>query len=238
MSRPKILFVIDSLRSGGSERSLVDMLPALVRAGFEPSIACFYRDESDNVEQVIGQGISVHCLNESGPIARIRALRKLIERVRPQLVHTSLVTADIQGRLASIRQPSLVLTSLVNVPYDAVRFRDPRVNANKLRLIRAVDGWTGRHLTDHFHAVSHTAKQGAMTRWASSQSGSLSWNEDVLCSNWASQALPARRRRGDCWSWMLMTRSWSTWGDKFTKKGRDSCSMRLGNWRRRETICC
>ena len=55
-----------------------------------------------------------------------------------------------------------VLTSLVNTPYDPVRLQDPNVRSTRLRALKQIDGWTARHLTAHFHAISHAVKESAV----------------------------------------------------------------------------
>ena len=42
-SLKRLLFVIDSLGPGGAERSLVDILPALMNSGVAPTIVCLQR---------------------------------------------------------------------------------------------------------------------------------------------------------------------------------------------------
>jgi glycosyltransferase involved in cell wall biosynthesis len=43
-----------------------------------------------------------------------------------------------------------------------VRLGDPNVNRLGLAATRAVDGWTARHLCDHFHAITEAVKQAAV----------------------------------------------------------------------------
>jgi glycosyltransferase involved in cell wall biosynthesis len=82
---------------------------------------------------------------------------------RPALVHTMLFEADIAGRLAASGTGIPVLSSVVNVAYDPVRFRDPHVRRMRLRAARSIDRWTARRLTEHFHAVTETVKESAVT---------------------------------------------------------------------------
>jgi glycosyltransferase involved in cell wall biosynthesis len=46
--------------------------------------------------------------------------------------------------------------------YDPARLADPNVRPWKLQAARLLDGWTARHLTDHFHAVSWAVKSAAV----------------------------------------------------------------------------
>ncbi|MEZ4681884.1 MAG: glycosyltransferase family 4 protein [Caldilineaceae bacterium] len=159
----KVLYVINGLGTGGAERSLAEMLPYFREAGIVPVIACFYRRAEGVEEQVIAQGFSVRFLDQHQRFpARVRALRQLILAEQPDIVHTTIFEADLIGRLAAIGIRSKVLTSLVNTSYDAIRLSDPNVKKHKLRFVQMIDGWTARHLTAHFHAITHAVKESAV----------------------------------------------------------------------------
>jgi glycosyltransferase involved in cell wall biosynthesis len=49
----------------------------------------------------------------------------------------------------------------VNQSYTRERRSDPHVRPAAMRAVQAVDGWSARHLTAHFHAIT-----GAVKRWA------------------------------------------------------------------------
>lgn len=155
----KVLLVIDSLGGGGSERSLAELLPHLAAAGVRPVIACFH-DREGARRSVADRGFEVRRL-EGGPVAQVLRLRRLLRELRPDLVHTTLFHASQVGRLASVASDTPVLTSLVSTPYTARRLADPNVSRRKLRIVQGLDGWTARHLTDHFHAVSQAVKEAA-----------------------------------------------------------------------------
>lgn len=153
--RLPVLFAIDGLWVGGSERSLVEMIPGLVAHGIEPTIACFRRYPEEGVEDRVPAAM-VRYLDGRGFVAQVASLRRLVRTLRPEIVHTSLFHANFVGRLAASGLPVRVLNSLVNVPYDPARFRDPRIRAARLRAAQLLDVVTGRLLADHFHAVSHS----------------------------------------------------------------------------------
>lgn len=158
----KILFVIDSLGGGGTERSLAELLPFLIQAGFTPIIACFYHREGVESE-VIRQGIDARFLKGKGLFTWTRQLRQLIKSERPDIVHTMLTNTNLAGRLAAMGSPAVVISSLVNTPYLPVRFKDPRINVLKFRLVQLIDTLTSHLLTTHFHAVSQAAKDAAVS---------------------------------------------------------------------------
>ena len=157
----KVLFVIDGLGTGGAERSLAEMLPHLERRGIRTVVACLYRRTEGVQDQVLASGGDVRFL-EGGRPSRILALRRLIRSERPDVVHTAIFEATIAGRLAAAGTGVPLITSLVSTPYDPVRLRDPNVSRWKLRAVRTIDAWTGRHLTTRFHAISRAVRDAAV----------------------------------------------------------------------------
>lgn len=163
----RVLFVIPSLGSGGgAERSLIEAVPRLLEHDVQVSIAQFFRRPHEDQEAALTrQGARIHDVTASRLPHRVAALGGIVRAERPDLVHTTLFDADIAGRLAahvSGRRSPPVLTSLVNTSYDTARGRDPRVSSWKLRAVRQLDGWTARHLTDHFHAITFAVKDDAV----------------------------------------------------------------------------
>lgn len=158
----KILFVMDSLGRGGTERSMAEMWPHLVEAGITP-VVTYFRRYQQGVEQVVrNQGIKTIFLGGGGFAAKVRAVRKAIADESPNLLHTALFESNLLGRLAAWGTPVAVMSSLVNTPYAPVRYRDPAIKPRRLKLVQMIDAWTSRRLTTHFHAVSHAAKQEAV----------------------------------------------------------------------------
>lgn len=154
--------MINSLGAGGAEQSLAEMLGPLATAGVEPVVACLEHRDLGPEAAVLAQDFEVRFLRSRRLAPRVAELRGLIRGIRPQLVHTAIFDADVIGRVAAMGTGVAVLTTLVNTAYDPVRLDDPNVNAAKLRLVRAVDAWTARHLTDHFHAISQSVKDSAI----------------------------------------------------------------------------
>jgi glycosyltransferase involved in cell wall biosynthesis len=132
----------------------------MVTAGIEPTVVCLRRRDGGVEEDVLAGGYDVRFL-PADAAGRVRVLRHVIRGASPDLIHTTLVGSSLLGRVAAVRTRVPVLTSLVNQSYTPERQDDPHVNAGALRLVRTVDGWTARHLTAHFHAITHAVK-----RWA------------------------------------------------------------------------
>ncbi len=158
----KYLFVINSFLAGGAERSLLEMLPRLVDHGVTPIIACLHYRDVGFEEEVRAAGFDVRLLEGETRLGKIRSLRRLIRQEKPALVYTSLFDADLAGRVAALGCGVPVMSNLANTAYDPVRLADPNVNPGKLRLVRMVDGFTARRMTDHFHAVSEAVKDSTV----------------------------------------------------------------------------
>jgi glycosyltransferase involved in cell wall biosynthesis len=162
----RILFVIPGLGAGGgSERSTLELVPRLVDAGIEVSIAYMMQRPTSNEDQLRNHGARLHHIAQRRLPGRVHGVREVIASSQPEVVHTVLFEADIAGRLAAWRAPRcspVVLSSIVNTSYDPARLADPNVRPWKLRAVRHVDGWTARNLTGHFHAVSQAVKDAAV----------------------------------------------------------------------------
>lgn len=157
-----VLYMIDSLGAGGSERSLAELLGPLTRRGVRPVIATLVR-RPEGVERLVREeGFDLRVLTSRTRLGRAREIRTLLLSERPDIVHTTLFNSDLAGRVGAMGLRIPVVTSLVNTSYDPVRLRDPNVRPMRLRLVRMVDGWTARHLTAHFHAVTQGVKEAAV----------------------------------------------------------------------------
>jgi glycosyltransferase involved in cell wall biosynthesis len=158
----KYLFVINSLLAGGAERSLLDLIPWLIERDVVPIIACVYGKKGGFEDEALRSGLDVRVLPGRHKLAKIMALRQLIRRERPSLVYTALFDSDVLGRIAAIGMNVPVMTNLANTAYDDARLGDPNVNRVRLRIAQWIDGFTARHLTDHFHAISHAVKESTV----------------------------------------------------------------------------
>lgn len=158
-----VMWVIDGLWVGGTERSLAELLAPLAREGVRSMVVCLRRCGAEGVEQeVLDAGFDVRFLPAGSWPARIAALRRLIRAERPEVVHTALFKANLAGRLAAVGLPTVVVGSLVNAPYGPERrVAEPRLVPWRLWLARQLEAWSARLLCHHFHAVSAAAKAAA-----------------------------------------------------------------------------
>lgn len=155
----KVLFVLNSLAPGGTERSTVVIAPRLRAHGIEPVIVTLKSAAYELDDEVQRAGIPVRRLNPGGLLTRLRELRATIRSEQPDIIHTALFEADQLGRLAAWGTGVPVVSSLVSTPYDRARLQDPNVRRWRLRTVQMIDAITGRFLTARFHAVSEGTKQ-------------------------------------------------------------------------------
>ena len=157
----KVLHVINSLGAGGAEQSLVELIGPMGAAGIELEVATLGAPAAGVVPRS-GRELPVSHVGGRNLADTTRRLRRLLKARRPSLVHTSLFEADVAGRVAGRAAGVPVMTSLVNTMYDPARLCDPAVDARRLRAVRSIDAWTARHLTLHFHAITHAVKDSCV----------------------------------------------------------------------------
>lgn len=150
-----VTYFIDALGEGGTERSLVEMLPGIRAAGYAPTIVLLgSRGEEGYEGEVRATGVPVVVLPQGRLPTRVRAARALLRRDRPALVHTMLFEATVTARLAAAGLGLPTLTSVVNTSYSVERRRDPGIGTFAHRMVQIIDALTARFLTTHLHAVS------------------------------------------------------------------------------------
>ena len=154
----KVLYVINSLAPGGTERSTVVLVPYLAHLGVDSTIVTLRLADHDLTDEAEASGITVRRLHATSVLGQVRELRRLVRSGAVDLVHTALFEADQIGRLAAWGTGITVVSSFVSTPYDEARLADPNVKKWKLRAVQLIDALTGRLMVRRFHAVSEGAK--------------------------------------------------------------------------------
>lgn len=150
----RVLYVIDTLEVGGSERSILDI--ASTCADITPFVCRLYPGDTLQPE-FSKRGIPVHAFDiraKYGWPTAIRRLRRLIRELSPDVVHTTLFRSDVAGRIAARAEGVPVVSSFVNDNYgDNHRRHLTRTGLWKNRGVQAIDALTAR-LVDGFAANS------------------------------------------------------------------------------------
>jgi glycosyltransferase involved in cell wall biosynthesis len=151
----RVLHLIDSLdASGGAERSLAAMAPALEAAGIDLHVG-YLRRCKQSVEASLRAGdAEIHELAGGGGRAgNVIRVAHLVRVLRPDLVHTVLFEADQAGRMGTRLAGGRVVTSLVNIAYGQDQSTSPTVRNWKLKAAQRLDVLTAR-LAVRFHAIT------------------------------------------------------------------------------------
>src|ERR1700730_7438800 len=112
-----VMHVIDSMHGGGAETSLLEVVPGLTRRGVRTSIVTLLADDGGLEDQLSALGITRIRLKQRDPLARILELRNVIRSEHPDLLHTTLLFANLAGRIAARTVRTPVVTTLANQDY-------------------------------------------------------------------------------------------------------------------------
>ncbi|MEO2063047.1 MAG: glycosyltransferase family 4 protein [Christiangramia sp.] len=154
----RILFIQDSLGTGGAERSNAELWYYLRKHNFELRIVVLKHRKEGIENEILKEGFNVDFL-ENKLWKDIRALKKIISEFEPDIVHSTLFNSNLRARYARFSKKFFHIESLVNCPYTQYRFNDPKVNAKKLRLYKLLDSITQKFGVDHFHANGKTVAE-------------------------------------------------------------------------------
>ena len=132
----RILFIITSLRIGGAERLLVDMLPLLKEQGIEPELLLFDGTETCFLRQLKEKGIKIHIGGNGAcqmwnPL-HIFKIRKLIKKGEYDILHTHNTPAQLLTAIAIGDKGSPVL---ITTEHNTTNSR------RKVRALRSLDKW-------------------------------------------------------------------------------------------------
>jgi len=152
-----VLYLIDSLSTGGAERSLAELAPGYAARGIRLDVAYFH--ERPGVQEDLRRaGASLFPIGGSGRVDFARRAHRLLRDRRPDLVHTTLFEADVAGRIASWRARIPVVTSLVNLAYGPEQLTDPHLRRWRVEAARRLDALTARRVT-RFHAITRVVAE-------------------------------------------------------------------------------
>jgi glycosyltransferase involved in cell wall biosynthesis len=164
----KILYLIESLGSGGAESALVSCLRFLDRSRFEPLVCPLDAGKDHWRKSIEDLGIKIvtPALTGRWDLYRgIVGLRELIAGEKIDLIHSQLYDANIYGRLLgrSLRLP--VITSIQSPDYEPEVWREDKgQNRAKVYFFRQLDKYTGRKWCLKWIAVSEFVRNSAVAK--------------------------------------------------------------------------
>jgi L-malate glycosyltransferase len=145
----RVLHVVSGDLYAGAER-IVEELAVAQMVHLRLQVVAAVLNEGQLSANLRNAGVETHVLDERrlGPGALCVALRRLVARIRPNVVHTHRFKENVLGALAAVgRAPSI---RTVHGAPEFVRSRSMRG-----RLIEAMDQFAGRRLQNRIVSVSH-----------------------------------------------------------------------------------
>lgn len=143
----KVLFLIDTLETGGAEKSLV-----AIASHFKEIIPVFiYVYPGDSLKKILDENnIEVHGLNiKDGYNFKdaVAALLPMVEKIKPDIIHTTLFKADIIGRKIKRFYSVPLVNSLVNNSYIKQRYKNlNKISRLKLFFVQQYDMYTSKNV--------------------------------------------------------------------------------------------
>lgn len=154
----KLLYVQDSLGTGGAERSNAELWYYLRDEGVQIKIVVLKHRTEGIQEEILNEGFDVIFLKPGSLVSHARQISKIVKNYEPHIVHSSLFNSSMRVRMAKLFTSFYHVESLVNCFYDKARFDDPKVNSYSLKGYRQIDKYTQRG-TDKFVAVTKVVKK-------------------------------------------------------------------------------
>lgn len=96
----RILLFIPDLKGGGAERSFLNLAPQFVKQGFSVSLLLMRREGSYVAS--IPSGIDVHSLDRSRMLNSLPSLIRSLRRLKPDVILSTLVQANVSLMLATV----------------------------------------------------------------------------------------------------------------------------------------
>lgn len=156
----RILFVQDSLGTGGAERSNSKLWYFLrEQKGIKIKIVVLEHRKEGVEEEVLSNGFDVTFLKKGNYISQVNQTKAIIENYKPNIVHSVLFRSAMRVRAAKVLTGCFHVESLVSCSYSEVRLKDPKINRNGLLFYKFLNGLTHRKGTDRFIALTEEVKK-------------------------------------------------------------------------------
>ena len=148
----RIVYLIPGMSgAGGAERSLAAMTPFLTPS-VDLHIATWTGHDSLRPD-IESAGATLTNLDGSSRPAIALEFRTFVQRVKPDLIHTTLIDADVIGRPIAASSAIPVVSSLVNVNHGVAVMREGAGRTDARLLAWSADAATAR-LVVRFHALT------------------------------------------------------------------------------------
>ena len=157
----RVLFLINSLATGGAERQLALTVAHLDRVRFDPVVCCLFSG-GPFLEEVEQAGVEVSELRLQKSLrAALPGVRRAVDEIRPDIVHTAMFEANVAGRLAARRANVPVISHATNLYESPARYAETAVPRWKLLAARSLERLSARRSRVHVVAVARAVAASA-----------------------------------------------------------------------------
>ncbi|RYD56672.1 MAG: glycosyltransferase family 1 protein [Sphingobacteriales bacterium] len=165
MSKKKrILFILDTLEVGGAEKSTLEISKYL--KDIEPVVCSIFKGDALK-RDFESAGIKLIQLNIDSYLylfPAVKALKKIIEKEKPDVVHATLARAELVARVALKNSKIPLVGSLVGDTYNAERYTELSKPARvKLKMFQYLDQITAKRV-DVFLSISQFLKDSYVNK--------------------------------------------------------------------------
>lgn len=158
----KLLFVQDSLGTGGAERSNADLWYYLRdQQNFAIKIVVLEHRKVGIEEEILQAGFDVNFLKDSNFLSQVKAIAAIVKDYKPDVVQSVLFKSAIRVRAAKQLISFFHLEYIVNCSYSDIRYKDPKINNSGLTFFKYVNRYTQSRGVDHFVALTEEVKNHA-----------------------------------------------------------------------------
>jgi glycosyltransferase involved in cell wall biosynthesis len=154
----KILIIIDSLGSGGAERSTAVLSDYLFEQNIYFEILCLDKKKVGVQNQLKAKGYPINFIEKGNFIFQAKRISTIIKNGKYDIVHSILFRANLRTRFAKLFGNFFHLESLVNTTYSKERFADVKVNKKALLFYKKLDKISAKWGVNHFHSITETVK--------------------------------------------------------------------------------
>lgn len=164
MSSLRVLHVIGTLGHGGAEHQLVMACRALQALGIE-NVVCYFREPAPLCADLEACDIPVARLDLPEWPASALGVRRLVREIRkrqPDVVHTSLLPADVVGGIAGRLTNTAVVGTLCAIAGPEMALDNPYQPRWKVGLETTLWGHSLRRTHRHIIAISNAVRESAI----------------------------------------------------------------------------
>lgn len=155
----KILYVQDSLGTGGAERSNAELWYYLREENkAELKIVVLEHRKVGIEKEILDASFDVTFIKKGNILNQVNQLVKIIKDFKPDIVHSVLFRSFIRVRLAKLKAKFYHIESIVNCSYSEIRYKDPDINSLGLTFFKYVNKFTQNFGVDKFIALTQEVK--------------------------------------------------------------------------------